>query len=123
MLRAGAIRIRRTGVQVEGEPGISPAPLDTEPAPQPDATIPIPDRPAIAPSVQLIGEFEGSAFRQRQWLIERDGHFIQVPELLYRVAEYANSERTLDEIASLVTTSTDWTVTADQIRAIVAAKL
>jgi putative peptide zinc metalloprotease protein len=83
----------------------------------------VPDRPARASGVRLIGEFGGSAFKDRQWLIERDGHFVQVPELLYRIAEYANSERTLVEIASLVTDSTSWTVSAEQIRKIIAAKL
>jgi putative peptide zinc metalloprotease protein len=73
--------------------------------------------------VQLAGEFAGSAFTDRQWLIERDGHFIQVPELLYRVAEYANGERTPGEIASLVTESTEWTATAGHVGVIIAAKL
>ena len=71
-------------------------------------TIAVPNRPVLADGVQLIGEFASGAFRNQQWLIEQNGHFIQVPELLYRIAQYANGERTLDEIASLITASTDW---------------
>ena len=77
----------------------------------------------LGPGVRLIGEFTGSAFKDRQWLIERDGHFIQVSELLYRVAEYADGERTVPEIASLLTTSTDWITTAEHVRTIITAKL
>jgi hypothetical protein len=68
----------------------------------------IPEQPALAPSVQLVGEMQGSGFKDRQWLIQRDGHYIQVTELLYRVAELANGERTLREIAAELTERTDW---------------
>src|SRR5438552_3797834 len=85
--------------------------------------VPVPDRPVHAPGVQLIGEFASSAFKDPQWLIQQDGHFIQVPELLYRVAQYANGERTLDEMASLITASTDWIATPEQVGAIIATKL
>src|SRR5439155_19089975 len=85
--------------------------------------VPVPDRPVLAPGVQLIGEFASSAFKDPQWLIQQDGHFVQVPELLYRVAQYANGERTLDEMASLITASTDWIATPAQVGAIIATKL
>jgi hypothetical protein len=75
-----------------------------------------PERPALAPSVQLVGEMQGSGFKDRQWLIQRDGHYIQVTELLYRVAEQANGERTLREIAAELTERTDWVVTEDHVR-------
>src|SRR5207253_2726978 len=86
-------------------------------------TIAVPNRPVLADGVQLIGEFASGAFRNQQWLIEQNGHFIQVPELLYRIAQYANGERTLDEIASLITASTDWIATPEQVGTIIAAKL
>ena len=57
----------------------------------------------------------GTGFKDRQWLIERDGRFIQVTELLYRVAEQANGTRTLEKIAEKVTESTDWMVDADDV--------
>jgi putative peptide zinc metalloprotease protein len=73
--------------------------------------------------VRLAGEFAGSAFKDHQWLIERDGHYIQVSELLYRVTESANGARTLPEIANLVTESSEWAVSADHVRAMIGAKL
>src|SRR4029077_13672359 len=109
---------------VEGEgPRVSrlvPDPVPIQPA---APGVEVADRPTLAAGVELVGELTDSAFRDPQWLIERDSHFIQVPELIYRVAEHADGRRTLQEIASLVTASTGWSVTADHIREIVATKL
>jgi len=66
---------------------------------------------------------QGTGFTDRQWLIQRDGQFIQLTELLYRVAEQANGERTLDEIATEVTAATEWLVSADNVRQIIQTKL
>jgi hypothetical protein len=82
----------------------------------------VPERPALAPDVQLVGELQGSGFKDQQWLIQRNGQFIQLTELLYRVAEQVNGERTLEEIAATVTEATDWLVTADHVRQIVKKK-
>jgi putative peptide zinc metalloprotease protein len=90
---------------------------------QPRAAAELPERPALAPNVQLIGEMQGTGFTDRQWLIQRDGRFIQISELLYRVAEQADGERTLEEIAAGVTASTDWIVDADNVRQLIQAKL
>jgi putative peptide zinc metalloprotease protein len=81
------------------------------------------DRPALAGNVQLVGELQVAAFQQPQWLVQRDGHFLQVSELLYRVAEQVNGERTLEEIADAVTESSDWLLTADTVRQIIGTKL
>jgi putative peptide zinc metalloprotease protein len=64
-----------------------------------------------------------SGFTEPPWLIQRNGHFIQVSALLYRVAELANGERTLEEIAAGVTAATHWIVSAAQVRYIVQTKL
>lgn len=85
--------------------------------------IEVPERPMLAPGVSLVGEMQGSGFQDRQWLIQRSGQFLQVPELLYRVAEWADGERTLEEIATGVTETTEWLVSADNMRQIIGAKL
>jgi putative peptide zinc metalloprotease protein len=89
----------------------------------PRAAAEVPERPALAPNVQLIGEMQGTGFTDRQWLIQRDGRFIQISELLYRIAEQTDGERTLEEIAGWVTASTDWMVNADHVRQLIQAKL
>ncbi len=83
----------------------------------------VPVRPALAPTVQLVGEMQGTGFKDRQWLIQRDGQFLQLTELLYRVAEQVNGERTLEEIAAGVTESTEWLVSADNVRQLIGTKL
>src|ERR671937_822748 len=59
--------------------------------------------PELAPGVELLGPYEGSGFREPRYLARRgDGQMIQLPRLLYLVAEEANGERTSAEIARSV---------------------
>ena len=93
----------------------------TEPLPgrEPGQSAPaveVPERPALSQNVQLVGEMPETGFTDRQWLIQRDGRFIQLTELLYRIAEHANGDRTLEEIAARVTDATVWVVTAADVR-------
>src|SRR3954453_5519609 len=83
----------------------------------------IPERPSLASNVELTGELQGSGFKDRQWLIQRDGHFIQTTELLYRVAEQMDGQHSLEEIAARVTEATDWSLSADNVRQIIQSKL
>jgi putative peptide zinc metalloprotease protein len=83
----------------------------------------VPERPALGPNVELVGEMQGTGFQDRQWLIRRDGRFIQVTELLYRVAEQVNGKQTIDEIAAALTEATDWIVTPDNVRQLLQTKL
>jgi putative peptide zinc metalloprotease protein len=82
-----------------------------------------PVRPALAPNVQLAGELKETGFTESQWLIERDGRFIQLTELLYRLLEQMNGERTLEEVAAKSTESTEWLVSADDVRYLLESKL
>lgn len=86
-------------------------------------TMEVAERPTLAPNVQLIGEMQGTGFKDRQWLVQRGERFIQVTELLYRVAEQANGERRLDDIAEKVTSSTEWSVSAENVRQLIQKKL
>src|SRR3989442_8119125 len=92
----------------------------TEPPPrsdagQPAAVVDVPERPARSRDVQLVGEMPGTGFADRQWLVQRDGHFIQLTELLYPIAEHANGDRTLEQIAAPVTDATAWEGNADDV--------
>lgn len=73
------------------------------------------EHPALAHNVQLMGELKEAGFDQRQWLLQRDGQFVQVTELLYRIAEQLDGKHTLDEIAARVTESSDWIVSSKQV--------
>lgn len=83
----------------------------------------LPERPARAPNIELIGEIRESGFKEPQYLIQRGDRFIQLTELLYRILEQADGERTLSEIAAKVTEATDWQVSADNVRQLVETRL
>lgn len=95
------------------------------PAPRggPGTAASVSERPALAPNVGIVGEMKETGFKDRQWLVQRDGRFVQLTELLYRVVEGSNGERTLEEIAREVTAATDWVVDADAVRSIIRTKL
>lgn len=83
----------------------------------------VPEYPALAPDVELLGEMRETGFKESQWLARRGDRFIQLTELLYRVAEAADGESTHEEMAAAVTRSTDWLVEADDVRDLVRARL
>ena len=83
----------------------------------------VPELPALAVGVELVGEMEESGFRDRQWLVKRGGHFIQLSELLYRVAEKADGASTHEEMAEALTRSTDYAFTAENVRQFLRGKL
>src|SRR5688500_15073900 len=83
----------------------------------------VPERPTRAPGVELSGEMEDSAFEDRPWLILRDGTFVRVTELLYRVAEAADGTKDLDGVAGSVSEATGRSVTSDNVRTLVRDRL
>ena len=48
----------------------------------------------------------GTAYQNQQWLIQRGDRYLQVSEVLYRVAEHCDGTRTEDDIAVLVSAAT-----------------
>ncbi len=92
----------------------------TEP---PGAPVEIPERPARADGVHLVGQMQGTGFTERQWLVERQGRFLQLTELLYRILELADGRRTMAEIAEGLTESTEWLVTPEDVHHLLQTKL
>jgi len=83
----------------------------------------VPDRPKLAPGVCLRGEMRGTGFADRQWLLERDGGFIQLTELLYRICEHADGQRTLHELAADVGRVIERSVGPGDVRYLIATRL
>jgi hypothetical protein len=78
----------------------------------------------LRPDVKLIGRLDGSGYQDDQWLIDRGGTFIQVPELLYRIIEQLGSaDRTASAVAARVTEMSPWAVTPDQVAHVTQTKL
>jgi putative peptide zinc metalloprotease protein len=86
-----------------------------------DPTVPV--RPLLAEDVQLIGEFDGPGLRDRQWLLMKDGRFVQLTELLYRVLEQADGVRDLDEMASNVGQAIERVVSRENVEHLVRTTL
>ncbi|MGI8854682.1 MAG: hypothetical protein ACR2JW_02940, partial [Thermomicrobiales bacterium] len=111
---------RTPGASPDGQP----APDDNRPAA--GATPPtadIPDPPALAPNIVMSGEMEESGFAEPQWMVQRDGQFIHLTELLYHVAEQIDGQRPVDEIATRMSEAIDRDVTADNVRQLIGSKL
>jgi hypothetical protein len=81
------------------------------------------EKPALGSAVRLAGKISGLGFRESQWLLDNGGKFVQVTELLYRIAEHANGEHTLQEIAAKVTDATEWSLEAADVEYLIQGKL
>ncbi len=99
----------------------APAPADgtstSDPADQ------VAERPQLAPNIVLAGEMQDGAYEQKQWLVQRDGQFVQLTELLYRVIEQVDGSHTADDIAAGVSKTVNRSVSADNVRQLLSQKL
>ena len=76
-----------------------------------------PERPRRATGIELLGEFEGSGFKQPRYLVRRsDEQIVQLTDLLYFVAEATDGNKTLDEIAAEVSERYGKKVSADNVK-------
>jgi len=81
-------------------------------------------RPLLAEGVELIGEYEGSGYKEAPSLVRRpDGQVIQLPDLLYRLAALADGQRTYDQVAEELGRAVERTIDADDVRFLVDEKL
>jgi putative peptide zinc metalloprotease protein len=87
-----------------------------QPALEAEQPVAVPKRPRLAPGVVLHGEMAGSAYKDPPWLIERGGAYLPVSRLLHIVAEHADGDHTLEEIADSVSDAIERAVTAEDIR-------
>src|SRR5581483_6821439 len=80
--------------------------------------------PKLADGIELIGEYEGSGFKEPPSLVRRmDGQIIQLPPLLYRVAAHVDGHRGYDEIAREVSEDIQRGLDAEQVRFLADEKL
>jgi putative peptide zinc metalloprotease protein len=94
-------------------------------APLPAASTPGPaEAPRLAGGVELLGEYKNSGYRQPPSLVRRaDGQVIQMSPLLYRVVCRIDGSRDPAAIAELVSGDLGRSLTADQVRHLITAKL
>ena len=80
-------------------------------------------RPRLAAGVHLRGRMTESAFADQPWLVERNGRFLQVTQMLYRVAELADGTRSVDDIARALSTAPGARVSAEYVQRLLETKL
>jgi putative peptide zinc metalloprotease protein len=80
--------------------------------------------PRLAEGVDLIGEYEGSGFKEPPSLVRRsDGQVIQLTPLLYAVAEHADGQTDYGELARRVGADIGRNLSADNVRFLVDERL
>ena len=85
---------------------------------------PASDRPVLADGVELVGEYEGSGYKEPHHLARRpNGALVQLTDLLHLVASHADGQRSLADIAGAVSAEFGKTVSEDNVRALVEDKL
>jgi outer membrane lipoprotein-sorting protein len=55
--------------------------------------------------------------------VQREGQFLQLPDILYSVLERVDGRRTSDEIAQDINDHTSWIITGEQVRHVLTTKL
>jgi len=72
--------------------------------------------PKLADGIDLIGEYKGSGFKEPPFIARRaDGQVIQLPRLLYLIAEKADGQRPSSAIAEDVSRDFGRGVTAENV--------
>jgi len=80
--------------------------------------------PRLAEGVELLGEYQGSGYTQPPSLVRRaDGQVIQMSALLYAVTCRIDGSRGPAAIAGLLSDDLGRSLTADQVRYLITAKL
>jgi putative peptide zinc metalloprotease protein len=83
-----------------------------------------PAAPQLAPGIELIGEYKESGFKEPPYIARRaDGQTIQMPKLLYLVAEEIDGKRDHAAIAERVSEKFGRGVSPDNIHVLVEEKL
>jgi putative peptide zinc metalloprotease protein len=80
--------------------------------------------PQLADGIDLIGEYADSGFKQAPYIARRaDGQVIQLPQLLYMIAEEIDGRASYEQIAGIVTERFQRGVSAENIQFLVDEKL
>jgi putative peptide zinc metalloprotease protein len=80
--------------------------------------------PHLAEGIELIGQYEGSGFKDPPYIARRsDGQMVQMAELLYFVAEEIDGSKTYDGIAERVTERFERGLDAEMVQTLVEEKL
>ncbi len=90
----------------------------------PEPAAPEPAAPARDPGLELLGEYQGSGYREPPALVRRsDGQILQLPPVLYEVLKAIDGERGSAEIAAAVSEQVQRGFTNEDIDFLIEEKL
>ena len=96
--------------------------LGTQPVAAAHPKTQAPPRPAEG--IELIGEYKGSGFKETPYLVKRaDGQVVQLPKLLYLVAERIDGRRSYEDISEEVSEELQAGLGPEDVAYLVAEKL
>jgi putative peptide zinc metalloprotease protein len=80
--------------------------------------------PRVAEGVELLGRYEDSGYQEAPFMVRRSGgQMVQLPALLYLIAERADGVRTYEQIASEVSEAFGRGLEPDDLRMLVEEKM
>ncbi|MGH3828601.1 MAG: hypothetical protein ACRDQX_15750, partial [Pseudonocardiaceae bacterium] len=80
--------------------------------------------PRLADGIELIGEYQGSGFREPRYIVRRaDGQVIQLPRLLYLLASTMDGQRDQAQVARVLSAELGKVVQAEQVAFLVENRL
>jgi putative peptide zinc metalloprotease protein len=80
--------------------------------------------PRLAEGIELVGEYQDSGFKEPPFIVRRsDGQVIQLPQMLYLLAEHVDGRRTYDEIGEALSHAIGRGVTGDMVEMLVDEQL
>ncbi|MBV9001342.1 MAG: hypothetical protein JO304_19955, partial [Solirubrobacterales bacterium] len=96
----------------------------TTPVAERDGIAPRESVPRLADGIELIGQFEDSGFKEAPFIARRaDGQVVQLPELLYRLAEQVDGTRAESEIAERFSERVKRQVPAEDVHLLIDERL
>lgn len=87
-------------------------------------TAPLHDPPRLVDGIELVGEYEGSGFKEPRYLARRSsGELVQFTELLYLLLQEIDGTRTYEEIAAGARSRYGRDISAENVRTLVERNL
>jgi putative peptide zinc metalloprotease protein len=80
-------------------------------------------KPVVRPGLRLLGPAKDTGYEDTPWLVELDGRYLQLSELLYRVAEKCDGAHSLEEIAEEVSEAMPYRLNPEQAAYLLETKL
>src|ERR671910_2417280 len=116
----------RQAITTTHEPKETTAPEEAatqvrEPAPGASASGP---PPRLAEGIELVGEYQESGFKEPPYIARRsDGQMVQLPRLLYALAEQIDGRRDYPQLAESLSEAIERQVGAEDVQMLVEEKL